>query len=610
MNLSKAQRVAIVFWLAVLASSARPALAGGGPENVLLVVNSASASSQTVANFFQQLRGVPAVNVVYLDWRGGEARTDIETFRQKILLPVLHEIESRQLTQQIDYVVYSSGFPWAINFAAEVPPDRKAEQSNPEGSLTGLTYLFNPVLGKDAATYASLTSNRYMRLREKLDGGTYELDAKASGQSVEMQSKRLSVQSDDTSVGSHGFRSWYGWDENGKLIEAGGTRYLLSTVLGVTYGRGNSLAEIVKYLRRSAPADGTSPPGTIYFMDNSDVRTTTRRPGFQMAVDQLKKLHVAATIAQGDVPKGRPDVQGLLTGVPELNWEKSGSTILPGAICENFTSYGGIFDTTAGQTPLSVFLRNGAAGTSGTVVEPFAIQNKFPHAMIQVHYARGCSLAEAFYQAVYAPYQLLIVGDPLCRPWANIPEVKVEGAKAGDVLKGKVTLKPSAKLPRGGTADRFRLFVDGLQHAACSAGETLELDTTAFWDGEHELRVVGIENSAIESQGRETMSVRFDNYGKTIQFEVTPKKVVPAGEPIKLTASAPGAIGVAFYRNQKLIAKFSGESGEAIVDSKLLGEGPVAIRAIGWGSKNMSDVSQHVASPWVPLTIENGSAGK
>ena len=41
--------------------------------------------------------------------------------------------------------------------------------------------------------------------------------------------------------------------------------------------------------------------------------------------------------------------------------------------------------------------------------------------MIQVHYARGCSLAEAFYQSVYAPYQLMIVGDPLCRPWANIP---------------------------------------------------------------------------------------------------------------------------------------------------------------------------------------------
>ena len=83
----------------------------------------------------------------------------------------------------------------------------------------------------------------------------------------------------------------------------------------------------------------------------------------------------------------------------------------------------------AGQTPLSEFLRYGAAGSSGTVTEPFAIAEKFPSPMIQVHYARGCTLAEAFYQSVHGPYQLLIVGDPLCRPWADIPQVSVAGRR-------------------------------------------------------------------------------------------------------------------------------------------------------------------------------------
>ena len=84
----------------------------------------------------------------------------------------------------------------------------------------------------------------------------------------------------------------------------------------------------------------------------------------------------------------------------------------------------------ASQTPLSEFLRYGAAGASGTVTEPYAIAEKFPHPMLQVHYARGCTLAEAFYQSVCGPYQLLIVGDPLCRPWANIPKVTVAGLPA------------------------------------------------------------------------------------------------------------------------------------------------------------------------------------
>ena len=95
------------------------------------------------------------------------------------------------------------------------------------------------------------------------------------------------------------------------------------------------------------------------------------------------------------------------------------------------------------------------------MTEPFAIQNKFPHAMVQVHYARGCTLAEAFYQAVYAPYQLIVVGDPLCRPWANIPQIAVDGVKAGGTLKDKVSLHATATLPRGGSVDRFELFVDG-----------------------------------------------------------------------------------------------------------------------------------------------------
>ena len=605
----------------------RPVWAGGGPENVLLVVNSADADSLTIANHFVQLRQIPTSNVMYLDWRGSDAKTDINTFRDKILVPVLNELDTRKLAPQIDYVVYSSSFPWAIDFLSDVPPPMRSDQqlqNNHEASITGLTYMMVSVVAKDMSAYVGVSApgfnqfmtNRYMRLRENLGGQTWELSVAKNGIVMPRTGssdgyEALSEPVSDSSVGSHGFRSWYGWGSKGELMEAGGSRYMLSTVLGVTYGRGNTLGEILRYLEASPKADGTAPTGTIYFMENSDIRSGTREPGFHMAVEQLKQLKVAAQIEKGDIPKNKTDVQGLLCGVAEFDWNSSRSTIKPGALCENLTSFSGIFTTNFPQTPLSVFLRNGATGSSGTVTEPFAIQNKFPHAMVQVHYARGCTLAEAFYQAVYAPYQLIVVGDPLCRPWANIPQIAVDGVKAGGTLKDKVSLHATATLPRGGSVDRFELFVDGERVASESAGEPLELDTRLYPDGNHELRVVGIENSAIESQGRAIIPVRFDNFGKTIRFEVSTDSDRPVrlGQKVQVVAEAPGARGVAVYHNKQMVAKFAGEKGEATFDSAVLGAGPVTLQAIGWGTAGGGVDSVVVSAP-VSFKIESSGNGR
>ena len=327
-----------------------------------------------------------------------------------------------------------------------------------------------------------------------------------------------------------------------------------------------------------------------------------------MAVEQLKLLKVGAQIDKGDIPKNKADVQGLLCGVAQFDWNSSRSTIRPGAICENLTSFSGVFTPGFPQTTLAEFMRNGAAGSSGTVAEPYAIQNKFPYASVQVHYARGCSLAEAFYQSVYAPYQLIIVGDPLCQPWANIPRIAVDGVKAGDVLKDTVSFHAAATLPRGGAVDRFELYVDGERSASESSGEALELDTRDYPDGDHELRVVGIETSAIESQGRVIMPVRFNNYGKTIQFDVSPDRGIRLGQKIQLTANAPGSRGVAFYHNRQMVAMFNGDKGEATLDSTRLGAGPVTLQAFGWGP-NGGDIPMVVSAP-VRLNVEAAGNGR
>ena len=146
-----------------------PARAGGGPENVAVVVNADSWASGAVANEFIRLRKVPARNVIYLAGLKQFEKTSVEEFRQAILRPVLETIEKRGLTPQIDYVVYSSDIPTEIDISADATPEALAKFPGqtgklvtPAGSLNGLTFFHSQVLAKDVH-YAEMTANRYFR---------------------------------------------------------------------------------------------------------------------------------------------------------------------------------------------------------------------------------------------------------------------------------------------------------------------------------------------------------------------------------------------------------------------------------------------------------------
>ena len=193
-------------------------------------------------------------HLLYLPWNPKAQTTDIDTFRRQILVPVLQTIQNRHLAEQIDYVVYSSDFPSGISLDGDIrkvmeslprspqavapasggkepaAPD-KAAPPKPEwpkiltgvGSLTGLTYLWQQA-ASGPPNYFDLQSNRYMRLP-------------------------IAEQNGGASLGFRGNRRY---DRKGEPTTAKGRCYFLSTMLGVTAGRGNTLEEILQYLKRSA----------------------------------------------------------------------------------------------------------------------------------------------------------------------------------------------------------------------------------------------------------------------------------------------------------------------------------------------------------------------
>ena len=323
--------------------------------------------------------------------------------------------------------------------------------------------------------------------------------------------KDLVARMEKASVGAvqatHGFHSTDVWTGGAEPVANGPAdakdRYWLSILLAYTGEWGNSMPEVESALTASVASDGTDPKGTFYFLANSDVRATTRMPRFQAAVEALKALGKKAEILSKDVPGqtgilpvGKDDVMGGCIGFAGFTWKDSKSRILPGAICEHLTSFGAVFDN-GGQTKLTELIRAGAAGASGTVYEPYALPNKFPAPHLQVHYASGCSLAEAFYQSVYGPYQLLMVGDGLARPFARFAKVELSvPARVAGTVKLAPTLTAAPEHPLG----RIELFVDGVRVGTGAPDAPLAWDTTTLEDGAHEVRVVAVESGPIETR--------------------------------------------------------------------------------------------------------------
>ena len=534
-----------------------PCHAGGGPENVLLVVNQNSEASLTIANYYIRLRDIPPQNVLYLDWKGGLEKTGGVAFRDQILTPILKTIDERKLSAQIDYVVYSSDFPWSVNLQNLFPDEKIPKQMRPLASITGATFLWPYVMQKSPAMLA-LGVNWYVP-----DGTPDNL----------ANCKKIQE------VLSQGFRGRYAWQRGGKRMKdlKEGQRYFLSVMLGVTQGRGNTVEEIARYLVSAAGADGTRPDGTFYFMQNNDVRSKTRHACFQSVVDLLREEGAKAVMKQGRLPQGAQDVVGLTVGASKFDVPAAKMRILPGAICEHLTSFGGYMGKDVGQTPLSEFLRAARRAPRGRWPSRYAIQGKFPLPTVHLHYYRGCSLAEAFYQSVASPYQLLIVGDPLCQPWAKPPACDLFGLKEGQTVSGTLPVN----LRMAPTAKLCEVYLDGVLRSFTKPGAKSGLDTTKLADGYHELRMVAVNDDPIETRGRFVVGLNVENKsGKNLALQARPAQRVGFDDRLVLEASGPDLKRVVFRQNSRTLGQADPPGLTLELEAKTLGRGPARLQAV------------------------------
>lgn len=392
------------------------------------------------------------------------------------------------------------------------------------------------------------------------------------------------------------FSAQVNWSPSGfpENLDQSPHRYLLAVSLGVvgTNTKTNTPEELLAYLQRSAAVDYTQPKGKFFFANTKDVRSTTRMPNFTSAVKALTAMGYTAEIVTDSLPRNAKAVLGATLGTPNFDWLGSGSKFQPGAIGDNLTSWGARFDDGNSQTTVGEFLRAGAGGAAGTVVEPYAIQNKFPYPLIHAYYARGFSLAEAFYLSVNGPYQLLVVGDAICQPFSRPPLIEVKLTAEQGKVKGNVPITLGMR-DNSPTVQRIDLYMDGLRVGAVGEAGLIQIDTTQHADGYHELRFVPVGADSTQASSRVVVPLQFNNQGHETKLAAKVE-----GDVVRVRVQATGAQAIKVFAFQELLEQRDEASFELTVPRAKLGSGPVVLQAVAnFGEQAVASAPQTVTLP-------------
>ena len=544
------KRLSLLILIALVSGGWGVAHAAGGGENLLLVVNPNDEPSLRIANAYIAARHIPICNILYLSppaTPGGFTTVDISEaqFASNYLTPIYNAIASRGLINQIDYIGTlgqsqvvngSAGTLCINNCLAQLT---QLHNGMPVGNITTRkselcqtnfisTTIFNYTPGTNAAIH-------HTQLLPNLTG----------------------------------------------TIPTPNVQWYILGMIGYAGQYGMSPDQVIQSLRRSVAGDGAKPAGTIYFENNSDIRSSTRAP-YWPSVESYMTAHGIAWIQEGSssatgitTPVNRRNVLGAEIGIPGYG-APNGSYYVPGAWADCLTSNGGEYDIDY-QTQMDVLILGGCAGSSGTVAEPGATQSRFPLCDIWVFQHDGSTLGEAFYKSVYQPDMIQFQGDLLSQAFADIPQVTLPSAPANSsTVSGIIAVTGSASLNNPLTATgiaSLTLFVDGTNSGMSVTGSsgTFNFDTTTLSDGLHELRVVAYNNSQAASEGCALLNLVVNNLGQSVSVTGSSNYTIGWNQSLSIPVTAaqgsgPAITGIQLQSNGRVLGSISGNSGSVLLN--------------------------------------------
>ena len=469
------------------------ACAGGGGQDMILVVNPHHESSLRIANAYARLRHIPASNIIFdinspANGHFGNvlqlsSAQMIDTYVDPLAniisqrglghadyIGVLGQATAFQTTPSISADRYAS-----ITYALSLLTPLSQDLLTPEETRRFKTSLYQPAdftANNNAIHHATVSNDFY----QHLDGGGASL----------------------------------------------ATQYYMAGAIGFTGYKGNTTDQVIAGLERTAANDGAKPQGTIYFEKNGAVNSTARDwqwLGTKLALDTRGVNWVDESNTPGFTPQNRADVQGAVAGSSNFA-TPNGSTYLPGSWADSLTSTSGDF-ASPWQNKIAGFIAAGAGATSGTIGEPYALSDRFPHSDIFVHTADGSTLGESFYKSVRSPDLQMFLGDLLAQPYADIPAVNLTGITEQQTVTGQVQVSAAALLINPTVATgikQLELYIDGKPSDTpiTAASGTFTIDTTQLSDGQHEIRIIALNNAPAESEGVNIRTIHVNNHNRSV----------------------------------------------------------------------------------------------
>ena len=552
----RARPASLVVSLAGTLLSASMARAGGGAENALLIIDPTSPVSLHLGNYYKSVRNIPDANVLYLD----PDAVNYPAFVATQLPGFLGNLAQRRIEDHIDFVVVTPGNSFAIQ-AQGLVGSSGCPAAVGNFSISSVFTMARVVGDIIPGPISENNPNRYFNV-----------------------SQTQPVAFDSNTSYLAGLPN----------TTAGARRYFIGALLGYDGPNGNTPTEIRAMIDRSVAADGTRPAGTFYFMNNlADPVRNSRACGapscagvptvFNSTTNYINTVlmspgHSGMTI-NGVIPTGHQDILGVVAGFESADVLNADLTILPGAYCDHLTSYAAAFGGSE-QTKASVWITRGASGTAGTVEEPCNFPGKFTHANMHVIYLHGLTLGEAYLRSLaFTPFQQLLLGDPLTRPFAHIPAVTVPNAPGGTV-SGTIQLTPQATTSHpSALITSFELLIDGVLHSTTGPGGSFTVKTTQLADGRHDLRVRAYDSTLVKSVGRWVGTLDVNNFGRisTLSCPQTTGNLTDLFT-FNLGASGGTVREIRLLQNGRVVAARL-TAGSRQIFGRTLGAGPVTVVA-------------------------------